>query len=75
MNTFTNFKDMGAAMGVKMPKAKAEPARKCENCGAPMRKVVGTNIWVCDFHKMTDEKLPNGTSVQVFSECGNTSIG
>lgn len=72
--TFTNFKDMGIALGVKIPKTKEEKPMKCSNCGGPMRRVGNSNVWVCDFSKLTDEKLPDGTDVQVFTKCENTVI-
>lgn len=72
--TFTNFKDMGIALGIKMPKEKAEKPMKCSNCGGPMRRAGNSNVWVCDFHKLVDEKMPDGTDVQVFSKCGNIVI-
>lgn len=72
--TFTNFKDMGIALGIKMPKEKAEKPMKCSNCGGPMHRAGNSNVWVCDFHKLTDEKLSDGTDVQVFTKCGNTVI-
>lgn len=72
--TFTNFKDMAVALGVKIPKTKEEKPMKCSNCGGPMRRAGNSNVWVCDFHKLMDEKLSDGTDVQVFTKCGNTVI-
>ena len=72
--TFTNFKDMGIALGFKVRKEKPEKAHKCENCGGPMHRAGNSNVWVCDFHKLTDEKLPDGTDVQVFAKCENIVI-
>ena len=72
--TFTNFKDMGIALGVKIPKTKEEKPMKCSNCGGPMHRAGNSNVWVCDFSKLTDEKLPDGTDVQVFAKCGNMVI-
>lgn len=72
--TFTNFKDMAVALGIKIPKTKEEKPMKCSNCGGPMHRAGNSNVWVCDFHKLTDEKLPDGTDVQVFTKCGNTVI-
>lgn len=72
--TFTNFKDMGIALGIKMPKEKAEKPRKCTICGGAMKRAGNSNVWVCDFHKLVDEKMPDGTDVQVFSKCGNIVI-
>ena len=72
--TFTNFKDMGIALGIKMPKEKAEKPRKCTVCGGHMKRAGNSNVWVCDFHKLVDEKMPDGTDVQVFSKCGNIVI-
>ena len=59
---------------VKMPKEKKAEVRKCKNCGGPLRSVAGTNIWVCDFFALKDEKLPDGKEVQVFEKCGNQVI-
>ena len=72
--TFTNFKDMAVALGFKVPKAKEEKPMKCSNCGGPMHRAGNSNVWVCDFHKLVDEKMPDGTDVQVFSKCGNIVI-
>lgn len=71
---FNSFKEMGAALGAKMPKAKVEKARKCPNCGGELRKCGNTNVYVCDFHKLEDATTKDGVAVQVFSKCGNTVI-
>lgn len=71
--TFKSFAEMGKAMGVKIPKAK-KPEKKCPNCGAPLNPVGGSNVWICDFFHLKDEKLPNGTEVQVFRKCNNLVI-
>lgn len=47
--TFTNFKDMGIALGIKMPKEKAEKPMKCSNCGGPMHRAGNSNVWVATF--------------------------
>lgn len=67
---FSSFKEMGAAMGIKLPKERPE-AHKCKNCGGPLSHVNGTNVWLCDFYKMEDAEAPDGTLVQVFSKCKN----
>lgn len=71
--TFNSFKEVAAAMGMKAPKVKAE-TRKCKNCGGPLRHVEGTNVWVCDFFKLEDQKLSEDVEVQVFTKCGNKVI-
>lgn len=69
--TFKSFKEMGAAMGVKAPKEQPEAVHKCKNCGGPLTHIPGTNAWICEFNKLEDVEMPNGTSVQVFSKCNN----
>lgn len=74
---FTSFKEMGAALGVKVKTPKAK-VHKCSFCGEPLRQVQGTNVWVCDNPMVIrDAKLKiNGkeTDVQVFGPCGVREI-
>lgn len=67
--TFNSFKDVAVAMGMKVKEKKE--VRKCKNCGQPLRNLPGTNVWMCDFVDLRDEKLPDETEVQVFTRCGN----
>lgn len=81
-----SLKDLGAAMKAKnpefkckTPRGKREKACKCEVCGGLMRHVSGTNIWVCDLHKLEVKKFKDKEGIeheaQVFSKCGNVVIG
>ena len=59
---FKTFSDMAKVMGFHRKKEeKPEKIRKCRRCGAVMRRVDGTNIYVCT------GKLANG------SDCRNTT--
>lgn len=47
MKKFTSFSELGKAMGVK-PKARKDASTvKCVVCGAEMRNVPGTNVFLC----------------------------
>lgn len=71
---FSSFKEMGAAMGVKEPKAKAEKPLKCGYCGQDMHRVGNTNVWACGNPYIVDATL-KGKPVQVFgSACPHTTI-
>jgi uncharacterized protein with PIN domain len=70
--TFNSFQALGKEMGVKAPKEKKqEEVKKCPNCGNPLRKVRNSNVYLCDFSTLKDEKL-NNKDVQVFTKCGFT---
>lgn len=47
MKKFTSFSELGKAMGVKPKARKDAPAVKCVVCGAEMRNVPGTNVYLC----------------------------
>lgn len=72
--TFNSFSALADALGVKASEKREPSPMKCSNCGGPMHRAGNSNVWVCDFHKLTDEKLPDGTDVQVFTKCENTVI-
>lgn len=71
--TFSSFQDLGAAMGVKAAKVEEKP-RKCSVCGGTLHRCGNSNVLACDFSKLEDKELPDGTKVQVFSKCGNIVI-
>lgn len=59
---FKTFSEMAKAMGFRRKKEeKPEKIRKCRRCGAIMKRLDGTNIYVCT------GKLPNG------SDCRNST--
>lgn len=62
---FNSFKDLAMAMGIKMPKEKAEKPRKCSYCGQNMHRIEGTNVWACGNPFIVDAEL-DGQPVQVF---------
>lgn len=70
---FNSFKEMGAALGVKHPKDKADKVKKCEECGANMHRVGGSNVWTCGTTYLVDKKLGD-KDVQVFGICRNTIL-
>lgn len=72
MKTFNSFKDLGVALRIKN-KAKANNC-KCKKCGQSLENITGTNVWMCKFASMEDKELKDGTSVQVFSKCGNVVL-
>lgn len=74
MSVYSNFNDLAAAFGIKERKPKAEKLRKCPNCGGAMRKCDGTNVYICEFHKLENKTFADGTEVQVFSKCDTTII-
>lgn len=44
---FSSFEALGRSMGIK-PKPSAEPpTKRCFQCGAEMRLIPGTNVYVC----------------------------
>lgn len=69
--TFNSFESLAMAMGIKSRKTHVEHALKCGVCGSPMREIPGTNVWVCDTHKLSIESLPDGKEVQVFDKGGH----
>lgn len=69
-----NIKHADPAAKVRIPKPRKEVNRKCKNCGKPMRNIPGTNVWMCDFATMSDEKTPNGKDCQVFTRCNTREI-
>lgn len=71
---FGSFAEVAAAMGIKAPKGKAEKPCKCQICGTPMRKVDGSNVWVCSTHGLSTRVLPNGEEVQVFDKGGHFQL-
>lgn len=71
--TFTSLEALAKALGIKSKK-EVEKTRKCKNCGEPLRHIQGTNTWLCDTVHLTDEKLKDGTEVQVFTPCGNVVL-
>lgn len=66
---FTSFSDLGSALGFKAPEQPTPKAKNCRKCGHPMRRVPGTNVWVCD--GMVDQ-VDEGAKKQV--PCGNRAI-
>jgi ribosomal protein L37AE/L43A len=67
---FSSFQDLGAALGIKPAKGKKEKPRKCPKCGKELRKLEGTNIYVCDYSTLEDKVLKDGTTAQVSTKCG-----
>ncbi len=45
---FNSFASLGTALGFKAMERPAPERKNCRRCGAPMRQIPGTNIWVCD---------------------------
>lgn len=43
---FHSFAELGAAMHIA-PKPRKERVFNCRKCGAPMRRVTGTNVYFC----------------------------
>jgi hypothetical protein len=73
--TFSNFKDLGAMMGViQKCKPDSSKPRKCPICGNPLKRCDGSNVYACDSSALKDEVLPDGTSVQVFTKCSYTEF-
>lgn len=71
--TYKSFQELAVAMGMKVSPKKAVK-RKCGNCGAPLRNVTGTNVWLCDYSKLEENELADGTAVQVFTPCENVVL-
>lgn len=74
---FNSFKAMGAALGMKAPKAKPEKERKCPDCGGELRRVGTTNVWMCDFSTLEDaEYKKDGETVKVYviRKCNHREI-
>lgn len=57
--TFKSFKDVSDALGFQQKEKKSKPREekeiKCRVCGAPMRKVPGTNLIACTGSKVDKE--------------------
>ena len=68
MATYHSFAELAAARGIKVKRAKSEPARKCPKCGDTMRQLDGTNVYVCDHVDFADAKLGE-RPVMVFTKC------
>lgn len=69
---FDSFAAVAAALGMKQPKVKPEKARKCPDCGAELRHVGTTNVWLCDFSTMEEAELKKGgktVPVYVLKKC------
>ncbi len=56
---FKSFKDVSDALGFQHKEKKSKPKEekeiKCKICGAPMRKVPGTNLIACTGEVKTKE--------------------
>ena len=72
--TLKSVSALADALGGKAREKREPRPVKCSNCGGPMHRAGNSNVWVCDFHKLTDEKLSDGTDVQFFAKCGNMVI-
>ena len=47
-NVFHSLSDFGHAVGIRHDGIQVTATKKCRKCGTMMRKIAGTNVWVCD---------------------------
>lgn len=66
---FNSLNDLGSALGFKPSEQPTPKSMKCRKCGAVMRQIPGTNVWVCD--GMVEQETA-GVKKQV--ACGNRAI-
>lgn len=45
---FSSLSCLGDALGIKPTEQPTPKSMKCRKCGAVMRNISGTNVWVCD---------------------------
>lgn len=66
---FSSFNDLGSALGFKAAEQPTPKAMKCRKCGAIMRNIPGTNIWVCD--AMVEKGEGDKKKMEI---CGNRAM-
>lgn len=66
---FDSLSEFGYALGFKPSEQPTPRSVKCKKCGAIMRHIPGTNVWLCD---AMVEKEKNGTKQTV--PCGNRML-
>lgn len=74
---FNSFSAVADALGMKLPKVKAEKPRKCPNCGGELRRVGSTNVWICDFSILEEaeyKKKNETVEVYVIKKCPHSEI-
>lgn len=45
---FHSLSDFGHAVGIRREGIQLSATKKCRKCGTMMRKIAGTNVWICD---------------------------
>ena len=45
---FYSLSDFARAVGIRHDGIQVTATKKCRKCGTMMRKIAGTNVWLCD---------------------------